>query len=285
MLPMGGSDATTSMRFEEDAVDVGGVRVALKRAGSGAPVVLLHGGPTDSREWSHQLGPLSREYSVVAWDMPGCGRSSDPPLEWTEPRDFADCLASFIRALGLERPHLIGLSFGTGLAIELYRWYPELPRSLVLASAYAGWAGSLPPEAVEQRKQMILRQIESPPAVWAQQWLPTLVSDSAPADVIALLRSILEDFHPEGQRALIRARFAEHDVRGVLPTIQIPTLLIYGERDARSPLTVANQMHAAIPGSKLVVIPGAGHECGLEAPDRFNREVLGFLRSASDRGA
>jgi pimeloyl-ACP methyl ester carboxylesterase len=272
-------DRRPPTKIDEGAVDVGGVRVAYRRAGEGVPIVLLHGGPTDSREWSHQLGPLSAEHTVVAWDMPGCGLSSDPPPEWRDPRDYADCLAGFIRALGLDRPHLAGLSFGTGLAIELYRRYPELPRSLILASAYAGWAGSLSPEAVEQRKQMILRQIDSPPGAWAQQWLPTLFGDLAGPETVALMREILEEFHPEGQRALIRAGFAEHDVRDVLPTIQVPTLLIYGEKDGRSPLAVAAQMHAAIPGSRLVVIPGAGHECGLEAPDRFNQEVLGYLRS------
>ena len=262
-----------------DEIAVKGVRIAFRRAGTGPPLILLHGGPTDSREWSRQIGPLSVSRTVVAWDMPGCGASDDPPPNWLAPRDYADCLAEFIRALGLSHPDVIGLSFGSGLALELYRWYPELPRSLILASAYAGWAGSLPPEAVEQRKQMILRQIDSPPEEWAEQWLPTLVTESAAPEVVALLRTILLGFHPEGQRALIRARFPEHDVRTVLSEISVPTLLIYGETDVRSPLTVATEMHAAIPGSQLVVISGAGHECGLEAADAFNAAVTAFLQA------
>lgn len=262
-----------------DQIEVSGLRIAFRRAGSGPPVVLLHGGPTNSREWTRQIGPLSADHSIVAWDMPGCGRSDDPPKDWLEPKNYADCLAEFVGAIGLVHPHFIGLSFGSGLVLELYRCYPDLPRSLVLASAYAGWAGSLPPEVVVQRKQMIMRQIDSPPEDWAKQWLPTLLSQSAPPDVVALLRTILMEFHPEGQRALIRAGFAEHDVRSVLTKIRVPTLLVYGARDARSPLTVANEMHAAIAGSKLVVIPGAGHECGLEEPDIFNREVARFLQS------
>ena len=178
--PVGfGSSAGKVERLDADAVVVGGVRVAFRRAGNGVPIILLHGGPTDSREWSNQLGPLSQENTVVAWDMPGCGQSEDPPAKWGAPRDFADCLAGFIDAVELERPHLVGLSFGSGLAIEFYRWYPNLPRSLVLASTYAGWAGSLSPEAVEKRKQMILRLIDSPPDKWANHWLPTLVSESA----------------------------------------------------------------------------------------------------------
>ena len=85
---------------------------------------------------------------MVAWDAPGCGRSSDPPETFGMP-EYADCLAAFIDALGLERPHVLGLSFGAVLALELYRRHPLVPRTLVLASAYAGWAGSLPAEVVE----------------------------------------------------------------------------------------------------------------------------------------
>jgi pimeloyl-ACP methyl ester carboxylesterase len=91
---------------------------------------------------------------VVAWDAPGCGQSTDPP-ETFRASDYADCLAAFIDALGLGRPHLLGLSFGGVLALDFYRRYPTIPRTLILASACAGWAGSLPAEAVEQRLQNV----------------------------------------------------------------------------------------------------------------------------------
>lgn len=117
--------------------DFSGGRVKVR------PLVLLHGGPMDGRAWVHQLDGLSSEFTVVAWDVPGCGGSSDPPQHFRT-RDYAECLAAFIDALGLERPHVLGLSFGSGLALELYRWHPDIPKTLILASAYAGWAGSLP---------------------------------------------------------------------------------------------------------------------------------------------
>src|SRR6266545_8232037 len=111
-------------------------------------------GPTlglgDRREWRRQLEGLADDFTVTAWDAPGCGGSSDPPETFRLP-DYADCLAGFIQALDLGRPHVGGLSWGGGLALELYRRHPQVPRSLVLASAYAGWAGSLPPEVVAER--------------------------------------------------------------------------------------------------------------------------------------
>jgi len=243
-------------------------------------LVLLHGGPLDGREWRRQLDGLADDFTVVAWDMPGCGWSADPP-EHFRTRDYADCLAAFIEALGLKKPHLLGLSFGSGLALEVYRWHPTIPRTLILASAYAGWAGSLPPEVVEQRKQQMLRLIELPPEQFAREFIPTLLTDSAPPELVDEVMAILSDFHPAGQRALVRAGFAEHDVRDVLPRIDVPTLLLYGDKDVRSPLNVAEEMHARIARSRLVVIPGVGHMIDMEAPERFNAEVRDFCLSVS----
>ena len=68
--------------------------------------------------WRCQLEQLADEFSVVTWDMPGCGRSAEPPEHFAT-RDYAECLAGFMKALDLERSHVLGLSFGSGLALEL----------------------------------------------------------------------------------------------------------------------------------------------------------------------
>jgi pimeloyl-ACP methyl ester carboxylesterase len=258
-------------------IEINGLPIAYERAGAGPALVLLHGGfGFDSRSWRRQLDALSDEFTVVAWDMPGCGRSADPPATYRF-SDFADCLAAFIGALGLEHPHLLGLSFGSALALELYRWHPAIPRSLILASAYAGWAGSLSAEAVEQRKQHVLRALDLPPAQWAREWRPSMLSPSAPAELVDEVVASLSTFHPGGQRVLFHA-FGDQDLRDVLPGIAVPTLLLYGDRDVRSPVSVGEDLRARIPGSRLVVLPGVGHVSNLEAPERFNAEVRRFLR-------
>ena len=258
-------------------IEIKGLRIAYQRAGAGPALVLLHGGlGLDSREWRHQLAGLSDEFTVVAWDMLGCGQSSDPP-EGFQASDYVDCLAAFIETLGLERPHVLGLSFGSGLALELYHSHPTLPRTLLLASAYAGWGGSLPPEVAEQRRQHVLRMVDLPPEQWAREWIPTLLTEAAPAELVEEVATILSEFHPAVQRALLHA-FAEQDLREVLPRIEVPTLLLYGDKDVRSPLHVAEALQAQIPGSRLVVIPGVGHLSDMEAPERFNAEVRRFLR-------
>jgi len=219
---------------------------------------------------------------VVAWDTPGCGHSSDPPETFLMP-DYARCLAGFLQGLSLARPHVLGLSFGSTLALELYRQNPRLPRTLVLAAAYAGWTGSLPADVVEERLRQTIPDLDlTPDQVIAKYNSPGLLSEFAPASVLAKNARIMSDFHPPGMKAMVRA-LAAADLRDILPLIEVPTLLLYGDRDVRSPVSVGRALHAQIPKSKLVVIPGVGHVSNFEAPERFNTEVRTFLRSAASR--
>lgn len=88
----------------------------------------------------------------------------------------------------------------------------------------------------------------------------------------------MADFRPDGMRALLNAS-GHADYRGVLPTIAVPTLLLYGAEDVRAPLPVARELHRQIPGSRLVVIPGVGHLAHAKAPEAFNAEVRQFLHN------
>ena len=115
--------------------DVNGLRIAYERVGSGPAVVLLHGYVGDGRTtWRRQLDELSGEFTVIAWDAPGAGGSSDPPESFGM-AGYGRCLAGFIGALDLEKPHVVGLSFGGSLALELYRHHPAVPLTLTRRSA------------------------------------------------------------------------------------------------------------------------------------------------------
>jgi len=265
------------MLTDVDQLDLDGLRIAYRRAGDGPPVMLLHGFVGDSREWRPEIEELSDEFTVVAWDAPGSGGSSDPP-ETFRLADFADCLAAFIDVLGLGSPHVVGLSFGGALALELYRRHPTLLTTLVLASAFAGWTGSLPAVVVEQRLMQTLRAADRPPADFVRAVIPSMFSESPPAGPAEEFANIMVEIHPAGFRVMARA-LAEADLRDVLPKIKVPTLLLYGDKDVRAPLTVARDLHAAIPGSRLAVMSGVGHMSSVEAAGRFAAEVRTFLRS------
>jgi pimeloyl-ACP methyl ester carboxylesterase len=229
--------------------------------------------------WRRQLDALADEFLVVAWDAPGCGHSGDlvGPLGLTE---VATQLVAFIGALELNRPNVLGLSWGGGLALELYRIAPDLPRSLVLASAYAGWAGSLPPTDVAHRLDAYLTAARTPQQSAFRAWGPGMFSDAAPAELIDEIVDISMGYHPDAFADLARS-FATTDLRDMLATIVVPTLVLHGGADARSPLQVGEALHGAIPESQLVVLPGVGHVSNVEAPDRFNSEVRHFLHSVS----
>jgi pimeloyl-ACP methyl ester carboxylesterase len=264
-----------------ETVEVDGLRVGYERAGQGPPLVLLHGYVGDgATTWRGQLEGLSDRFTVVAWDMPGAGMSSDPPESFGL-EGYADCLAGFIGRLGLERPHVAGLSLGGALALELYRRHPGAPATLVLASAYAGWGGSLPAEVASQRLRQALALSELSGEEFVGTLLPTMFSEGTAPEAVAAFAASMRSFHPAGFRAMARA--SAGNVREVLGRIEVPTLLVYGDQDVRAPRAVAEDLHAAIPGSRRVVLPGVGHACSIEAPDEFNRVVRDFLSISRPR--
>jgi pimeloyl-ACP methyl ester carboxylesterase len=263
-----------------DVIDVEGLRIAYERAGAGPALVLLHGFVGDgATTWRRQIEALSDEFTVVAWDAPGAGGSSDPPESFGM-AGYADCLAGFVAGLGLERPIVAGLSFGGALAIEFGRRHPAVPKALVLASAYAGWAGSLPTQVAEQRLRQSLALASVTPDEFRATLLPSMFSVGAASANVAEFGVSLAAFHPAGFPAMARA--CAEDLRDALPHLRSPTLLVYGDRDVRAPLDVARHLHAAIAGSRLAVLPDVGHLCNIEASDEFNAIVRAFLRDQRD---
>jgi pimeloyl-ACP methyl ester carboxylesterase len=261
------------------SVQVNALRVTFVQAGVGSPLVLVHGAVSDSRVWQAQFGALASEFSVVAWDAPGCGQSEDPPESFRLP-DYADALAGLIAALRLEPAHVLGHSFGGALALELVRRHPGVVAKLVVVGGYAGWAGSLSAAEVQRRLAFALDTAERLPGRFEPASMPGLFSERMSPEAAAELMGIMSESRPAATRAMARA-LAEADLRQALPSIGVPTLLIYGDADERSPLTVAEDLHRRIPASRLVVLPGLGHMCFLEEPDIFNAEVRGFLQEES----
>ena len=221
-----------------------GLEIAYARAGCGPPLVLGHGAGDDHRAWRPQLEGLAERLTVIAWDEPGAGDSSDLPAGFTL-SDYAHALAAVIEHVDLGAAHVGGISWGGTVVLELYRQRPDLVGSLILADTYAGWKGSLSPEELRARVQDASASIE----------------------------------HMGGRPATLRAQLplmADADLNHVLPTIQVPTLLVWGEHDARSRLSVARRFQAAIPHAELVLIPGAGHLSNLDRPAEFNAAIRRF---------
>ena len=265
-----------------EVVRANGLEIAYERVGEGPPLVLVHGAAVDSRMWRPQLTALADEFAVVAWDEPGAGRSSDVPGDFAL-ADYANCLAGLIVALDLGPAHVAGLSWGGTVALELYRHHPGLVATLILVDTYAGWKGSLPAAEVRARVEGVRRMLAAADHLF-DPTLPGLFAGDPPAEFVPLLDEMAAAVRPGSMRTALLV-MAEADLRDLLPRIAVPTLLIWGELDARSPLTVARQFERAITEAKLVVIPGAGHVSNLEQPEAFNDAVREFCRAHSPRSA
>ena len=151
---------------------------------------------------------------------------------------------------------------------------------MVLVGGYAGWAGSLPPDEVARRLSMFLGMAELGDAFDPKSY-PGLFSELIPPDRAAELAAMMrENIRPPTVRAAGHIG-AETDLRPVLPTVDVPTLVLHGAADARSPLANAEALHAAISTSQLVVLPGLGHACVVEEPETCAAEIRRFVTTVS----
>jgi pimeloyl-ACP methyl ester carboxylesterase len=255
-----------------EVVRTNGLEIAYERVGEGPLLVLVAGAGVDGRMWQPQLAALADEFTVVAWDEPGAGHSDDVPAGFGL-ADYAHCLAAVIDALALGPAHVAGLSWGGTVVQELYRHHPERVATLILAGSYAGWKGSLPVEEVQARIEGVRKML----AAGERYDPPGLFAGEPPSEFASVLEEMTAATRPATLGAQL-SLMAQTDQRDLLPRIAVPTLLIWGDSDARSPLSVARQFEDAIPGAELVVIPGAGHVSNLEQPGPFNDAVRKFCR-------
>ena len=249
------------------------LRIHYERGGQGPLLVLLHGIGSNASSWQHQLQGLADEYDVVAWDMRGYGSSSDPGGPYTM-ADVADDLAGLLDHLGFEKAHVGGLSMGGVLALELYGRHSQRVRSLILADTNAGQSVLSEEERQQRLEQRLVGAAE--PAGLARQRTPMLLSSDASPEVVAEVENIMAEIHPDGYRYAAHA-FSKTDERDVLPRIDVPTLVIWGECDTVCPREDADFLAANIKGAQFELIPKAGHLSNQENPDAFNDAVRSFL--------
>src|SRR5205807_8779157 len=191
--------------------------------------------------------------------------------------DWAECLAQLLDVINVGPAHVVGLSWGGILAQELYRLYPEGVRSFVFADTYAGWKGSFSESVARQRLERCRRESFLRAEEFVRRWVPheffTAAATSELADEMA---AVVADFHPLGFRLMAQS-LADTDSTALLPMIDVPTLLLWGDSDSRSPVEVVGaQFRDAIPGAELVVIRNAGHVSNMQQPTQFNAHLRQF---------
>ena len=251
-------------------------RAALEDRGSGRPVLLLHGWGTSSELFAPILDALQTGRRLIVPDLPGFGATAEPDAPWSV-HDYAAWCIALLDRLGVASCDLIGHSNGGRIGIVLAASHPGRVRRMVLA----GSAGIRPPRtlraAARVRSYKLLRAVER--------------SSALPAGLRSAARRSAERRGSADYRAasgVMRGtlvRLVNEDLRSMLPDIDLPVLLIWGDQDGETPLEDGRLMERLIPDAGLVVFEGSGHYAYLEQAARFCRIVDVFLRDGPGEGA
>ncbi|QGG95315.1 alpha/beta fold hydrolase [Actinomarinicola tropica] len=282
--------------IRSSTIQIHGHDVTYRRGGRGEVVVLIHGLAGSSRTWREIMPTLADSYDVIAPDLLGHGESAKPVGDYSLGA-FASGLRDLLGALDVPSATIVGQSFGGGVAMQLAYQHPELCDRLVLiASGGLGrevsWLLRLvtlpgvehlmplvfPRVAADRGEDLnrfLARRGVHLPHV-AEMWraYASLAGVENRAAFIRTIRGVVE---PRGQvvSALDRLYLAAH----------LPTLIVWGDADDIIPVSHAHAAHAAIPGSRLVILDGVGHFPHLQAPDALLEALTDFLATTPAAGS
>lgn len=257
---------------------VNDIRMYYESAGEGDPLVLLHGLGSSHRDWFLQVPAFSRHYRVIILDCRGHGESDKPAGPYSIPL-FARDVIALLEALGVEGAHLLGISMGGQIALQIALDAPGQVTSLVLVNTFArlivqGLAAHL--RLLQRRLLMPLLSMEKIGEIIAG----TLFPRPEQRELFELARERWVQNDKPAYLASTRAALA-FDVAARLGEIRCPTLIVAGENDPTVSMSHKEALQQGILGSQLVVVKDSGHATPLDQPEEFNRIVLEFLASVS----
>jgi len=281
--------------FEAWQIELHGHRVIYRIAGSGPPVVLIHGMVNSSRHWESVALRLAEDYTVIAPDLIGHGDSAAVRGDYSLGAHAAS-IRDLLAAIGVDSATLVGHSLGGGVAMQFFYQFPQRTERLALVSS-GGLGREVSP---------LLRGATLPGAA-ALVWLaahPRLLSalertggrlqargSSRGVYLQAVVRALRPLEQPQARRAFLQTLRSVIDARGQRVSAvdrlyllgPVPTMIVWGERDNTIPLMHGRQAHEAIPGSRFETLPGAAHFPHLEDPEGLAAVLRDFLSTTEPR--
>ncbi len=251
-------------------INIFGLKINYRRSGSGTPVLFLHGWGSSMDAFRAAFDSLSESHEVMALDLPGFGGSDSPHTPWSVD-DYTNLVIEFIKVMGVSRLSCIGHSFGGRVIIKLAnrRDVDFTLNKLVLVDS----AGIKPAKTlrtrIRQRTYKLLRGFLSlkPMVRLFPNALDKLRGHFGSSDY--------KNASPILRQTLVNV--VNEDLTGLLPTIDRPTLLVWGDADTATPISDAHLMEKLIPDAGLVTIKGAGHFSFIEQPYLFDKVLHSFL--------
>lgn len=242
-----------TMNLQERTIQVRGKAVRYKMAGSGEPLILVHGLSGSTRWWVRNIPAFAEHYTVYLVDLPGFGMLAHTQRFVLS--EASDWLLDWFHALGLQHADWLGHSMGGYLCLQIAACQPQAVNRLVLA------APALLPTGHSWESYIL--PVMTATRYMRPSFLPILLRDALRAGPLTLLHATRD--------------LLSKDIRKETHVVQAPTLLIWGQNDALVPPILADLLHEEIPHSRLLILKGAGHVVMYDLPRAFNAAVLDFL--------
>ncbi|GHF30387.1 pimeloyl-ACP methyl ester carboxylesterase [Deinococcus metalli] len=236
-----------------------GARLHVATTGHGPDVVLIHGLSGSGQWWRHNVPALSREHRVHVLDLAGYGRARRQRALGVQA--VARLVAAWLEERDLHDVTVIGHSMGGHISLHVTALVPDRVSRLVLAAASGLLRQPLP---------RVMLALPGALVTGRKRFLPQIIGDAlraGPRNLLISSRDLLRD-----------------SVQELLPAVHVPTLVIWGARDALVPVSVGRMLAGLVPGATLHVIPGAGHVVMVDAAPTFNRLVLDFMAEGRGEG-
>jgi len=242
-------------------LETSGVKVYYQIFGQGTPLLLLHGWGSNSERWQVVAEELAKEYKVIVPDMPGFGRSDALSYPW-KMNNYVKWIEDFVKALGLKEYYLMGHSFGGALAAKLAINHPQEVRKLFLVSS-ASVRKKTAKKTIFKNLSKIAKLFDSIPGYnfFRKAFYKFIIRNS---DYPYVDLSMIETYK----------NVIAEDLSQFTGFIKVPTVIIWGDKDTYTPIEDARFMEQKIHGSKLIIIPGAGHILNREYPEVLAKKIL-----------
>jgi pimeloyl-ACP methyl ester carboxylesterase len=267
--------------------DIGDLRVYYTVAGTGPPVVLVHGIGADAHVWDEVVPPLAKRFRVYALDLRGFGRTVRPPLPRLSYDLWVDDVRGFVDRVAGGPASLVGWSLGGAVGLNVGLRHPQVLRTLVLI----GTPSPLRPptdrsgfnerlrlaEAGAPIEEIVDKTFEFTEAAYSPHTRAT-----NPAAVDRMRQTLLRN-DPRAYAEMVEANRARPDISARLAEIRVPTLVLVGEDDARTPVEMSEDLNRSIPDSYLKILPGCGHFYPYEQPEETSRIIVDFLERCGPR--
>ena len=251
-----------------------GIAINYEVQGDGPWVVMSHSLACALGMWAPQIEALKAKYRVLCFDTRGHGGSDAPAGAYTL-EQMAEDLHGLLSALGVQRPHFVGLSMGGMIGMTFALAHPGVFRSLVLCDTTSRYPPELRAVWDDRIKTATTKGMEPLVEPTLQRWFTAPFLAQRPAAVERVARMI-RSTPPQGYAGCCHA-IPRIDLTRRLSSLDCPVQVIVGEEDVGTPVAMAREIHEAAPGSQLVIIPNASHLSNLEQPEAFNRALLDFL--------